>query len=370
MRLTLIILFLSIFCACGGEDTPIDQIIIPSNLVVSISNPNDGSGNVSVTATADNAFHYDFYFGEGTNEVVREDDGSATYTYSKTGTYTIEVRALGNGIEYSSHSQSISVTVDELTGGIRIPTTGYTTPDSYDGWTLVWQDEFSAATINESFWTFEYGNNGGWGNNELQYYKKENASIINGNLVIEAKKETFGGKNYTSTRMITKGKKKFKYGRVDIRANLPKGQGIWPALWMLGENIGQVGWPKCGEIDIMELVGGNASGRDNTVHGTAHWYDVSDRALYGGSKTLSSGIYNDEFHVFSIIWDESSIKWLMDGNQYHIIDTTPERLDEFREEFFFIFNIAVGGDWPGSPSASTVFPQYMIVDYIRMFQKN
>lgn len=251
-----------------------------------------------------------------------------------------------------------------------IPDTGYESPTAYDGWNLVWQDEFEGETLNTEDWSYEIGdgcpNICGWGNNELEYYREDNTSIVEGNLVITAKKESIGGRSYTSSRLITKGKQTFQYGRVDIRAVLPFGQGIWPALWMLGSNIDQVGWPACGEIDVMEMIGGN--NREKTVHGTVHWESDQGYANYGGATSLSTGIFADEFHVFSIIWNESSITWLLDGTEYHTIDTTPEHLSEFRNDFFFIFNVAVGGNWPGNPDNSTVFPQYMIVDYIRVFQ--
>ena len=133
---------------------------------------------------------------------------------------------------------------------------------------------------------------------------------------------------------------------------------------MLGENFSSTGWPSCGEIDIMEMIGGNGW-NDRTVHGTVHWED-NGHASYGGHNTLSSGMLADEFHVFSIIWSPSSIKWLRDDIQYHIIDIN--NLSAFHNNFFFIFNVAVGGNWPGSPDGSTIFPQTMIVDYVRVFQ--
>ena len=249
-----------------------------------------------------------------------------------------------------------------------IPTTGYVTPLSYPGLTLVWNDEFQGATLDQSCWNYETGNgSGGWGNNELQYYKPDNTSIAqNDYLVIEAKEEVQSGFNYTSSRLTTQGKKSYKYGRVDIRAALPKGQGLWPALWMLGDNISTIGWPACGEIDIVELIGGGA-GRDNRIHGTIHW-EEGGHASYGNAHTLSSGVFADEFHVFSIVWNSSQIIWYVDDIQYNVVDITPSGLSEFHEQFFFIFNVAVGGNWPGSPDASTVFPQRMIVDYIRVFQ--
>jgi beta-glucanase (GH16 family) len=261
-----------------------------------------------------------------------------------------------------------TTTIDPL-NKVVIPTTGTTSPSSYEGMSLVWEDDFNTSTINQSFWTHEIGNGqNGWGNNELQYYRKENTSIQEGNLVITAKKESFGGKEYTSSRLITMGKQQFRYGRIDIRAVMPKGQGLWPALWMLGSNFNTVGWPACGEIDIMEMIGGN--GRENTVHGTVHWENNGNRAQYGGEKTISSGTLADKFHVFSIVWDASSIRWFLDNEQYHVIDTTPGELDEFRRNFFFIFNVAVGGDWPGSPNNSTSFPQHMVIDYVRVFEAN
>ena len=245
---------------------------------------------------------------------------------------------------------------------------GYESPTSYPGYTLVWNDEFSGAALNLSDWSYEIGTgNNGWGNNEAQYYRAENTSVANGYLTIQARKENFGGRSYTSSRLITKNKQSFRYGRIDIRAVLPQGQGLWPALWMLGTNISTVGWPESGEIDIMEMVGG--SGREDTVHGTGHWDNNGSNASYGGDYTLNSGTFADEFHVFSIEWDSNLIRWYVDDVQYHALSISSAGLSEFRKEFFFIFNIAVGGNWPGYPDASTVFPQRMLVDYVRVFQK-
>lgn len=249
---------------------------------------------------------------------------------------------------------------------LRIPETGYETPMSYEGMSLVWNDEFEGASLNLQDWTQETGGNG-WGNNELEYYTTDNTSIVDGNLVIEARRESRGSRNYTSARIITRGKQEFLYGRIDIRAVLPQGQGIWPALWMLGGNIGSVGWPSCGEIDIMEMIGGG--GRENTTHGTIHWSNTNNNHQYqGGSNRLSSGTFSDEFHVFSIIWNEEEIVWLRDDTEFHSESITPADRTEFHKPHFLIFNVAVGGNWPGNPNNSTFFPQRMIVDYVRVFQ--
>ncbi|MCB0730610.1 MAG: family 16 glycosylhydrolase [Ignavibacteriae bacterium] len=233
---------------------------------------------------------------------------------------------------------------------------------------IIWSDEFNGRTLDENIWIRETGGNG-WGNEEIQYYtnRDTNAYIENGKLIIKALKESFQGKSYTSARLITKDNKYFKYGKIEARIKLPYGQGIWPAFWMLGQNINSVGWPACGEIDIMEMIGGGIA-RDNKIYGTAHW-EQNGHASYGGSYTLTSGIFADDFHTFTVEWSPQFIKWFIDGKQYHVIDITPSGLSEFHENFFIIFNIAVGGIWPGYPDSTTVFPQLMEVDYVRVYQK-
>lgn len=240
---------------------------------------------------------------------------------------------------------------------------GYSTPNQYTGYTLIWSDEFSGGAIDENNWSFEIGNNNGWGNNELENYTNSanNAFVSDGNLIIEARAEAIGGYNFSSARMITKGKKSFKYGRIDIRAKLPQGKGIWPALWMLGNNIDAIGWPTCGEIDMMELLGHEP----NKIYGTLHWGPTHQS--YGTNKILSSGTFADSFHVYTMKWSQSSIELLLDDVSYFLMDTTNGTFP-FNQNFFFIFNIAVGGDWPGSPDSSTSLPQRMVVDYVRVFQ--
>ncbi len=278
---------------------------------------------------------------------------------------------LSSAINASIATKEIQITITdtdtkEEVGSIQ-SFEGYESPLEYNGYNMVWQDEFEADQLSDNY-IFEIGTgSNGWGNNESQYYRKENTRLEDGYLVIQAKKENFQGREYTSSRIITEGKKEFKYGRFDIRARMPYGQGIWPAIWMLGSNFNQVGWPQCGEIDIMEMIGGQ--GRERIVHGTVHWQSNNGYANYGHSKNLSEASLADKFHVFSIIWDENSIEWLIDNQSYGSIDTSPTHLDEFREQFFFIFNVAVGGNWPGYPDESTEFPQEMWIDYIRVFQQ-
>jgi beta-glucanase (GH16 family) len=275
-----------------------------------------------------------------------------------------------------SNPTNATLSTASATGTIRnddtfifIPSEGYTTPLDYAGYQRLWSDEFTGATLDSTIWTRETGG-GGWGNNELQFYtnRTDNAFLTNGNLVIEAKQEVFGNRNYTSARLITKGKREFTFGRVDIRAKLPKGKGIWPALWMLGKKIDQVGWPNCGEIDIMEIIGS----APNKVHGTVHYgpQGSSTSTQKTGTYTLPSGDFSQKFHVFSLIWTADNIEILVNDISYFKTDRTQVgAIYPFNEPFFMLFNVAVGGNWPGSPDATTVFPQQMTVDYIRVFKK-
>lgn len=260
--------------------------------------------------------------------------------------------------------------VTEDGANITTDNTGYSTPLTYPGYTLAWSDEFGGNALNTNNWTQETGNGqGGWGNNELEYYttSTKNTFVSNGNLIIEARKEPISGLNYSSGRMTTQNKKSFTFGRIDIRAKLPVSKGMWPALWMLGANVNSVPWPACGEIDIMELIGTYPS----RVYGTMHWKPVTGTNTNKGSEyNLQSGNFSQQFHVFSIIWSQDIIKWLVDDQVFF----TGTKGDvgaanyPFNAAEFFIFNVAVGGQWPGSPDAGTEFPQRMFVDYVRVFQ--
>lgn len=240
-----------------------------------------------------------------------------------------------------------------------------------EGYTLLWSDEFDGSGIDASKWIHEVDGEGG-GNNELQYYtdRPENSYVVDGVLHIVALQEEYTGPDgtryYTSARMTTQTTKSFMYGRIEARLKLPYGQGLWPAFWMLGINISDVGWPRCGEIDIMEMIGGE--GKDNVTHGTLHWYDDGHK-YQGGNTQLSSGKLADDFHIYAVEWDENKIEWFFDDQKFYSMEITSETMSEFHQHFFIILNVAVGGNWPGNPDTSTSWPQEMQVDYVRVYEK-
>jgi len=238
-------------------------------------------------------------------------------------------------------------------------------------WTLVWSDEFTqpnGSAPDSTKWGYDVGGTG-WGNNELEYYtsRTNNARIEGGQLVIEARKERYRGKNYTSARLLTKGKWSWTYGRIEARIKIPRGQGLWPALWMLGANADSVGWPTCGEIDIMENIGHEPG----TVHGTLHGPGYSGSGGIGGSFASPGGAaFADDFHVFAVQWETSRIRWFVDNQPYFSV--TPTNLPAgthwvFDAPQFLLLNVAVGGSWPGKPGGTTIFPQRMLVDYVRIY---
>lgn len=234
---------------------------------------------------------------------------------------------------------------------------------------LVWSDEFTGSTLNTSNWSYDVGA-GGWGNNELQYYTNgSNVEVSNGTLKIVAKKETtpVGGADYTSSRIVTKNKGDFRYGKFEARAKMPKGQGLWPAFWMLPTNYEYGGWPKSGEIDVLEMLGH----QPNIVYGTIHSGNPITAATISSSAnyTLPSGTFADDFHIFTLEWTPTSVKWLVDGNLYSTKTATDISPWVFDKAFHVLLNVAVGGNWPGAPDGTTVFPQTMEVDYVRIYQK-
>lgn len=222
----------------------------------------------------------------------------------------------------------------------------------------VWADEFTTG-ISPS-WKFETGG-GGWGNNEKQYYQAANATVVNGELQITARKQTVGGMPYTSARMTTQGLKEFTYGKMEARIKMPIGQGLWPAFWMLGANINTVSWPRCGEIDVLEHVN-----IDNKVYGTIHWDNNGGHAQYGGNTTVTTA----DYHVYSVEWAPTAIRWYVDGVKYHEADITNgiNSTEEFQRPFFLLLNLAVAGDWPGATVDESKLPATMSVDYVRVYQ--
>lgn len=244
-----------------------------------------------------------------------------------------------------------------------------------DGWTLSWSDEFNGSSIDSSIWTHETGYGSyGWGNDEWQYYTddSQNSNVSGGLLTITAKSSGTLGKrdgSITSARMVTMDKVQFEFGKIAAKIKVPTGQGVWPAFWMLGANISSEGWPASGEIDILEKVGGSTT-NEQTLHGTVHYEDNNgDYAYEGGSVNLGEYL-SDDFHVYEIEWNEASIVWKVDGYQYHSINITDPQFDEFKNEFFIILNVAIGGNWPGAPDSTTVLPQEMLVDWIRVYSNN
>ncbi|HAF30821.1 MAG TPA: hypothetical protein DCG75_17415 [Bacteroidales bacterium] len=286
-------------------------------------------------------------------EIVDETAHAAYFPF--VGSYEIELQVIKNGNEISL-KKSISISQND--------------PDYIDNLSLVWSDEFDGLIVNSDNWTFETGATG-WGNNELQNYTNGgNAEIVNGYLIITAIKldDNTAVGSYSSSRIISKGKKEFKYGRMEVRANVPEGRGIWPAIWMLGSNISSVGWPVCGEIDIMEYVGYEP----NTVHATVH--TPSGYAANGDGTSVTLVSCEEEFHNYGIIWTEKQIDFYIDTPENIIYTYNPILKSEdnwpFDKPQFFILNIAVGGDWGGAQGVdNSIFPQTMEIDYVRVYQE-
>lgn len=251
-------------------------------------------------------------------------------------------------------------------------------PDQTDppgDWALVWSDEFEGDALDASRWSVQVGDGCavalcGWGNNELQWYQEENATVGDGLLTLTARRESVGGRSFTSARLRTLNKGDWRYGRFEIRARLPRGQGLWPAIWMLPTDSVYGGWAASGEIDIMELVGNEPA----RVHGTLHYGGEPPDNVYTGTwYDLPSGTFADDFHVFSLEWEDGEIRWYVDD---HLYQTQTEWFSSggaypapFNQRFHLILNLAVGGDWPGAPDLTTPFPQAMQVDWVRVYTR-
>lgn len=353
-------LILVMFSSCGGSgDDDVEVIEGPSNLVFEANiagqdttNPyGDGSGIVIFNFSANNANLFKINMGNG--DVIESTGNTITYTYLGSGesTFTVYISAY-NGAKFVS--TNISVTVQIGTG-------------SGSGLNLVWSDEFNYTGSPESSkWNYNIGRgDNGWGNNESQYYtsRSENVKVENGYLTITAKKENYEGAEYTSTRMLTQGKFDFTYGKVEVKAKLPSGGGTWPAIWMLGSNISTVGWPACGEIDIMEHVGNN----QGTVQSAMH-----TPSSYGGTVNHGSQYLDDvssEFHVYAVEWTSEKMVFSVDDVVHYTYNPSTKNSDTWPYDAnqFIILNIAMGGSFGGAIDQNFA-SSTMQIDYVRVYQ--
>ena len=245
-----------------------------------------------------------------------------------------------------------------------------------EGWNIVWQDEFDKDSLDLTKWSREIGGHG-WGNNELQFYtdSDSNSYVENGNLVLKAQVvpqgigSSKGLRYYSSARLRTYGKGDWKYGRIEVKAKVASGQGIWPAIWMLPTDWLFGGWPSSGEIDIMEHVGYDLG----VVHGSVHTEAYNHKINTQRSSARKIANVDTEFHVYSIIWDKDKISFFIDDVQYFLFENDQQgnyKTWPFDQRFHLLINIAVGGDWPGNPDNSTNFPRKMLVDYVRVYEKS
>ena len=335
----------------------------------SVSEP---TGPVEISSSSD----------EGTAPAdTASSDSSAPFTESESSSSA----EITSSSEYSSAalssdarpaSSSSAIDIFESSSSVASPESSYsswTAANSSSSSPYLWHDEFDS--IDTTQWSFETGASG-WGNNEWQYYtaRSENAYVQDGILHIRANKERYESSDYTSARMITKGKFSFTYGTVEARIALPMGKGIWPAFWLLGENIDDVSWPNCGEIDIIESVN-----EESIVYGTNHWSSEGSYAQYGNNTNdyygTSLTLDITQFHNYKMVWNEKTIAMYVDDFKFHEISIERDAngksaggTDAFHKPFFFILNVAVAGNWPGFEVDDSQFPNEMLVDYIRVLK--
>ena len=317
----------------------------PANLIITATVGSTPDGTVAFTAVADNAVSYVFEFGNGDIKTVTSGIINYQYTSTGTNTYTVTVTATSGGGLTAKKSIQVTVTVQPPVA------------------TLVWADEFNTdGAPDVSKWGYDLGTgSGGWGNAELEYYtsRPENVIVQNGVLKIKAIKESYNGSQYTSARLLSKNKYAFTYGRVEVRAKLPAGIGTWPAIWLLGSDIDTNGWPNCGETDIMEHRGSEL----NKIFGTLHYPGHSGGNANGNTKVIANA--TTEFHIYKLDWTAATVNFYVDDQLYHTVANSPAI--PFNHNFFFILNVAMGGNFAGSVdplfSSST-----MEVDYIRVYK--
>ncbi|MEN3323679.1 glycoside hydrolase family 16 protein [Mariniflexile soesokkakense] len=348
-------------CSGGADDATITeepQEIIPTTLSLTVnisgkdtSNPNgDGSGLITCKATAINAVSYGFKI--GSDAELKNATGEFNYTFTTEGLndYVVTVFAYSSTGNTISDFKKVTVFVAEK------------------GPQLIWSDEFNTdGAPDTSKWGYDIGNGvNGWGNGEKQYYtnRSDNVRVENGVLKIIAKKENYQGFEYTSTRLLTKGKFDFTYGRVDVRAKLPSGSGTWPAIWMLGANIDSVGWPACGEIDIMEHWGHNATKVSSATHTPSCSGGCANTSV--GETTITD--YATAFHIYSLEWTENELNFIIDGNIKYTYKPTVKNSSTwpYFAPQFLIINVAMGGSW------FSIDPNFkesvMEIDYIKVYQ--
>lgn len=345
LKLILVNTLFIFIVACTKSKIPQPTIVTPSNLIITATVSQDGTGRVDFKASADNANFYKFEFGNG--DIKDAPNGLISYTYNKVGTltYTIKVTA------FSISGKTITATTDI---NVTVSSTSLL---------LTWFDEFSnTGSPDVNKWTYDIGTGiGGWGNNELQYYtnRLENAFCENGILKIKAIKENYSGSAYTSARLVSRGKFDFKYGRVEVKAKLPTGAGTWPAIWMLGSNMPSVGWPACGEIDIMEHRGSEI----NKIHTSLHYPGRSGGNPVTNTKVISNA--TTEFHLYRVDWNSTSIEFYIDNQVVFTVANNPSI--PFNHPFYLLLNIAMGGNFGGNIDSSFT-SSIMEIDYIRVYQ--
>ena len=339
----IVFFFILISCKKGSENEALK--LAPSNLVITAVTTTDGSGKVAFSATADYAVSYAFEFGNGDIKTVPS--GSTSYQYSVVGTNTYTVTVTASSSAGLTAKKSTQVTITTIAA---VPT-------------LIWSEEFNTdGAPDPAKWGYDIGKGDyGWGNNELEYYtnRRENSIVQGGVLKVTAQKEDYAGSNYTSARLITKEKFAFTYGKVEIRAKLVAGVGTWPATWMLGTDVATNGWPKCGEIDIMEHLGRTL----NTIYGTLHYPGRSGGNADGSTLVIANA--TTEFHIYSMDWNADAIKLYVDGVLLHT--TVNSASMPFNHDFFFIVNLALGGNF-GGPLDPAFTNATMEVDYIRVYK--
>lgn len=333
--------------SCSDDDET-SEPKVESNLSYTF---NEITGIYTFTNKSTNAKTYLWDFGDGTTST----EVNPTHSYAKDGTYVLKLTAI-----------SESGAQDVLTQSIMVKLNPVIDPTLPGGYNLIWADEFNTdGALSTDKWTYDIGTgSGGWGNGEAEYYtnRADNVKIAGGNLVITAKKEAYSGSAYTSARVKTQGKFDFKYGKVIVRAKLPVGKGTWPAIWTLGSNIEQVGWPACGEIDIMEHTGNNL----NKILGTVHTPAASGGASIGGSTTVTDV---SQYHIYMMEWTATSIKFYVDDVLFQTYEPTQTAQNwPFNKNQFLILNIAMGGGLGGAIDPAFT-QENMQIDYVRVYQK-